>query len=225
MQVRRTIIRTDGATRHGGRYRQQHWNRQAPHVADSQQRAARRRWAVYRPARVAPQNRNRRAPRRSAPRATFATSFVMVPPCLRDFQSTLWAIARALSSLLSWRRSGLLNRGSRDPDLLALVDRVGWVGDDARVVAESADNLDLGSEVARNADLLEDNPVVGPEDRDLGRIVAKQQRIGRKGHRVGIRRELKMHARECARGERAILIIREEFDQQRARFLVDRMRG
>ena len=34
-----------------------------------------------------------------------------------------------------------------------------------------------------------------------------------------------MDARERARGERAILIVGEEFDQQRARFLVDRMRG
>jgi hypothetical protein len=55
MQDRRTIIRTDGATRHGGRYRQQRWNRQRPHVAASQQRAgARRKWSVDRLTRVAP---------------------------------------------------------------------------------------------------------------------------------------------------------------------------
>jgi hypothetical protein len=55
MQDRRTIIRTDGATRHGGRYRQQRWNRQRPHVAASQQRTgARRKWSVDRLTRVAP---------------------------------------------------------------------------------------------------------------------------------------------------------------------------
>src|ERR1700722_11425215 len=55
MQDRRTIIRTDGATRHGGGYRQQHWNRQRPHVAASQQTAeARRKWSVDPLTRVAP---------------------------------------------------------------------------------------------------------------------------------------------------------------------------
>ena len=72
---------------------------------------------------------------------------------------------------------------------------------------------------------FEDDAVVKPDGRDLGRVVAKQQRVGGEGHCVWIRRNPKMDARERAWRKRAVLVVGEELDQQRSRFLVDRVRG
>ena len=85
-------------------------------------------------------------------------------------------------------------------------------------------DLDLRPEVAQDPHLLEGNAVV-KRDGHLRCIVAKHDRARRNPERVRIRRNDEMHARERARSEQAVLIVGEELDQQRARFLVDRVRG
>src|SRR5271157_2989899 len=123
-------------------------------------------------------NRNRRAQWRSAPRATLATSFSVIPPCLRHFLGALRVSARPLRPLRSGRPLRLLPSGFHDPDLLAVADRIGRIGDDALVLAQAASDFDLRSEVARDMHFLEGDTVVKPEGRDLRRVVAKQQSAG-----------------------------------------------
>src|SRR6185437_502950 len=126
-------------------------------------------------ARSEAQNRNRRAQARSAPRATAASSFPVVPPCFRQLLGALRVVFRPLRMLPRGRPLRLLPSRFHDPDLLAVADRIGRIGDDALVAAQAASDLDLGSEVARDPDLLEQDPVVNPDRRDLRSAVAKQE--------------------------------------------------
>src|ERR1700729_1949207 len=195
MQGRRTIIRTDGATRHGGRYRQQPWNRQAPHVADSQQSATCRRWAVDRPTRVAPRNRSRRARARSAPRTTASTSFPVIPPCLRDLLGALRVTLWPLCALFFGWPLRLLSSRFHDPNLLAVADRIGRIGHDTLVLNDPAGDFNRGSEVAHNTYVLQDDTVIRPDCGDLRLGIAVEHRAGRNGESVRVRRNPKMHAR------------------------------
>src|SRR5208282_5471744 len=155
-------------------------------------------------------NRNRRAQARSAPRATLAISFSVIPPCLRHFLGALRLNAQPLRSLLPGRPLRLLPSGFHDPDLLAVPDRIGRIGDDTLVLAQAAGDFDLRSEVARDMQFLEGDTVVKPDRRDLRRIVAKEQRAGGDPQRVRIGRDFKMDSRERTWGEKAVFVIGEE---------------
>ena len=65
--------------------------------------------------------------------------------------------------------------------------------------------------------------VVKADRRNLQGVVAIHQRAGGNRQSVRIGRDFKMNARERARGEQAVLIVGDEFDQQGTRFLVDRV--
>src|ERR1700722_3676633 len=110
--------------------------------------------------RSAARNRSHRAQARSAPRATAATSFSVIPPCLRDLLGALRMTARLFRSLLHRRARRFLPGGLHDADFLPVADRIGRVGHDALVLAKPPSDLNLRPEVAQYLHLLERNAVV-----------------------------------------------------------------
>ena len=226
MQDRRTIIRTDGATRHGGRYRQQHGNRQAPHVADSQQSAARRRWAVDRPTRVAPRNRNRRA-QSAIGAASHGHDFIRRGPArfapfprrsLRDRGGPCAPCGPGGPCVFSPAAS--MTRTSSPSPIESgglATTRSSWRRPPV-----------ISTSVPRSRAILhflEGDTVVKPDRCDFHRVLAKQQSAGREPQRIRVGRDFKTDSGERARGKSAVLIVGDQFDQQRARFLVNSVRG
>src|SRR5208337_1584165 len=169
--------------------------------------------------RNAARNRIRRAQARPTAQATAIASFTPAP---LHFGGLGLLGARTLLARRSGRRRP---RPVSEPDLLAVPDRFGRIGDDPFVHAQTSGDFDIGSKVASNTHLLHDDVIVNSEGRDLHGVVPKNKSIGRDRDRVRVGGKLKMYARKRARGEGAILVVGDQFDKQRPRFLVDRMRS
>src|SRR5208283_277871 len=119
-------------------------------------------------------------------------SFTPAPLRSRDLPGIVrWLPLRAL---LPGRRTRLLGLGVHDADLLAVADRVRWVGDDPLIITQPPRDFNLVSQVAGNLHFLESHAVVGPQNADLRRVAAVDQRVRGDSNRVRIGRDLEMHA-------------------------------
>src|SRR6202042_3677380 len=112
--------------------------------------------------RVAPRNRSRRAQARSAPRTTASTSFSVIAPCLRDLLGALRVPLWPLCALFFGWPLRLLPSRFHDPNLLAVVDRIGRIGHDTLVLIDPAGDFNRRSEVAHNTHVLQGDTVIRP---------------------------------------------------------------
>ena len=99
----------------------------------------------------------------------------------------------------------------------------GRIGDDALVLIEPPGDFDLGSKVAHDTHIFQYYTVVRAHRSNPWLGIAIEHCARGNGENVGVRRDLKMDSRECARLKQSILVVGKQFDQQGARFLVDRV--
>src|SRR4030088_559133 len=125
----------------------------------------------------------------------------------------------------SRRRPGARGRRRGQLDLIAGLQRLGRAVDYAIRCRKAGDNLDAVAEVAADLGGLHHHLVAVPENRDLRRMVARDQRGGRYLHQIGVARKLELHLAIGARGELLGRIVGLQLDQHAARSHVHRIRS